>query len=193
VQLGQTPVVQARAPIFPYCARAFPYFSPIGRIEVGKSLQTLAAPVRPCPPLAGRISWAGRTCPDMSGQSNQWSRMGDTGSIRPTSLQIGTFWHGFPPRIPRTCAGVARRFPLTPAGYARSSSEGSMAQRIVRACCALLWVSDPTSQGCSCLMRLNSSPTYPSVSFRSGKYSEGCAHSLRLFRSPCRAFIVVLL
>jgi hypothetical protein len=50
------------------------YFPPIGRIEVGKPLQTVSAPVRPCPPLAGRIPCIGRT-----------------------SLQNGTFLHGFPP------------------------------------------------------------------------------------------------
>jgi hypothetical protein len=39
------------------------HFPPIGRTKVGKSLQTVAAPVRPCPPLAGRIFSAGLGCP----------------------------------------------------------------------------------------------------------------------------------
>ena len=46
--------------------------------------------------------------------------MGDTGSIRRTCLQTGTFWHGFPPTLPRTRAKRPHVFPLMPAGSIQS-------------------------------------------------------------------------
>jgi hypothetical protein len=84
------------------------YFPPIDRIEVGKSLQMVAAPVRPCPLLAGQISCAGR---DMSGHSNQWSRMGDTGSTRRTCQCLRAFSRGDSPRIPLISAKRPHVFP----------------------------------------------------------------------------------
>jgi hypothetical protein len=55
------------------------YFPPIGRTEVRKSLQTLAAPVRPCPWLTRRIPCTGLGFPVVTGASNQCPTMGDTG------------------------------------------------------------------------------------------------------------------
>ena len=55
------------------------YFPPIGRTKVRKSLQTLAAPVRPCPWLTRRIPCTGLVFPVVTGASNQCPAMGDTG------------------------------------------------------------------------------------------------------------------
>jgi hypothetical protein len=55
------------------------HFPPIGRTKVRKSLQTLAAPVRPCPWLTRRIPCTGLVFPVVTGASNQCPAMGDTG------------------------------------------------------------------------------------------------------------------
>lgn len=74
------------------------YLPPIGRTEVRKSLQTLAAPVRPCPWLTRRIPCTGLGFPVVTGASNQSPTMGDTGlelasgaQVRPDSLVLVGF------------------------------------------------------------------------------------------------------
>lgn len=65
----------------PIALELSPYFPPVGKIEVGKSLQTVAALVRPCPPLAERISCAGLACPDTRINGPAWAILGSKTSL----------------------------------------------------------------------------------------------------------------
>jgi hypothetical protein len=84
--LGQPPVgtgagIRGSSPYFPPIAlELFPYFSPIGRTEVGKSLQTLAARVRLCPASERQIPCTGLVCPNtrtVSGDGRYWLEVAD--------------------------------------------------------------------------------------------------------------------
>src|SRR5271155_160880 len=74
--------------VSPYCTRAFPLLSPYWQ---DRGRKTPANRVRACPPLTSPGRAYLQCWPDMSGHSNQWSKMGDTGlepvtsalSIRP--------------------------------------------------------------------------------------------------------------
>lgn len=78
-QFGQAPVVRGYFSLL--CSSfspTFPYWQDGDR----KPLQTVAAPVRPCPASERRIPCTGRMCPDTSGDGRYWARTTPGGSGR---------------------------------------------------------------------------------------------------------------